>query len=468
MNTMKKNRKKERLVAWLVFGTIILIILAGLCVGGMFAYGQYSEYRAQKKALEEKAEAERIEMEETQKALEEAEKKALEEAAASAESFDQDSLDAIFSDEEETEEVVEEETEDEELLEQVADIVESMTIEQKVAQLFFIRPEAITDVDVCTAAGEKTKAALNDYPVGGIIYFADNIEDPEQLSEMTKKLQSYAEEIEGVPVFIGIDEEGGSVTRIAQNDNFEVAKFDTMEEIGALGDTEKAYEAGNEIGKYLAEYGFNVNFAPDADVITVPDNAIGDRSFGSDANAVSQMVLSYARGLSDAGILACAKHYPDHGAVSEDTHKESAIIDKSWDELEDNEIIPFKEVTKEKIPFIMVSHICVPAVTVDEIPSSLSGLLITDKLRGTIGYQGIIITDSLSMGAISDNYSSKEAAVKALQAGVDMLLMPKDFKEAYEGVLGAIEEGTISEERINESVVRIIKEKLKLNGENNR
>ena len=462
---MKKNHKKERLIAWLISGFILIIVLAGLSVAGYFGVQYLNNMRAEKQRLAEIEEAERIAEEEAKRIAEE-EKKAEEEAALSEESIDQETLDAIFDEEEEEPLDVEiEEEEDPELIKKAEELVALMSVEQKVAQLFFIKPEAITDVDVCTAAGEKTKAALSEYPVGGIIYFADNIEDPEQLSEMTKKLQGFSKDITGLPIFIGIDEEGGSVTRIAKNENFEVDKVDTMENIGLEGDSQKAYDAGNTIGKYLAEYGFNVNFAPDADVITSTKSVIGDRSFGTDPNVVSDMMAAYANGCKDAGILACAKHFPGHGAVDADTHEGEAVIDKNWAELEESELIPFKRAATEKIPFMMVSHICLPSITVESIPASLSGSLITDKLRGNLGYKGIIITDSLAMGAIDTKYSSPEAAVKALQAGADMLLMPMDFKAAYEGVLSAIEDGTISEERINESVIRIVKEKIKLNGE---
>ena len=462
---MKKNRKKERLIAWLISGTIFLILFSGLVVAGFYGFKYVKTIQEEKVKQQEIEEAKKAAEEAAKKEAEEAEAKAKEEEAASEESFDQEALDAIFSDEEEIDEEMADEEEDIELTQKATEFVEGMTIEQKVAQLFFIKQEAITDVDVCTAAGDKTKEALSEYPVGGIIYFADNIEDPEQLKTMTTKLQGYSKEIMKLPIFIGIDEEGGSVTRIAKNENFEVSKVDTMEEIGLSGDKDKAYEAGNTIGTYLAEYGFNVNFAPDADVITNTNNVIKDRSFGTDPNVVADMVVAYASGLKDANVLACAKHYPGHGAVEADTHEGEAIIDRSWIELEETELVPFKRAAREKLPFIMVSHICVPALTVDNIPASLSGLLITDKLRGDIGYKGIIITDSLAMGAIDTIYSSDEAAVKALQAGADMLLMPMDFKAAYEGVLNAVSEGTISEERVNESVIRIVKEKIKLNGE---
>lgn len=452
---MKKNHKKERLYAWLIFSVCLLVILAALGVAGFFAYQKFEEARAER---EQKKAEELAAAQETEEEVEEIEEPI-------EESFDQDMLDAIFDEEEVEEEPVEEvDSEEEELVAKATEILSTLTIEQKVAQMFFIRQEAITNVPLCTAAGDMTKTAIEKYPVGGIIYFADNIEDSEQITEMTSNLQSYSQELIGLPMFIGIDEEGGKVARIANNENFDVAKYDSMKAIGETGNVSMAYEAGNTIGQYLKEYGFNIDFAPDADVLTNPESIIDDRSFGEDPQLVADMSAEFASGLKDAGILSCMKHYPGHGAVSEDTHDGSAVIDKAWDELEGNELLPFSQAVIDKVPFIMASHICVPELTGEEVPTSLSSLLVNDKLRGSMGYEGIIITDSLSMSAISKNYSSKEAAIAAINAGDDMLLMPENFEEAYEGVLSAIEAGDISEDRINESVLRIIKEKLNING----
>lgn len=453
---MKKNHKKERLYAWLIFSICLCFVLAALTVAGFFAYKYFEKTKAEQEAKK----AAELEVQQAKEA--EIEEEIVKEAEE--ESFDQDTLDAIFDETDEEEPEEEENTEDEELSAKANEILSSLTIEQKVAQMFFIKQEAITGVELCTAAGDMTKAALEKYPVGGIIYFADNIEDPKQICDMTENLQEFATEISGFPIFIGVDEEGGSVARIGSNGNFDIARYDSMKSIGDTGNVAMAYEAGNSIGSYLKEFGFNVDFAPDADVLTNPDSIIGDRSFGEDSQLVADMSAEFASGLKDAGVIACMKHFPGHGAVAEDTHEGNAVIDKGWDELESVELLPFYQAIADKVPFIMVSHISLPALTGDEMPASLSGLVITDKLRGTMGYSGVIITDSLSMSAISKNYSSAEAAVAAIQAGNDMLLMPENFEEAYNGVLNAIEEGSITEDRINESVLRILKEKLKING----
>ena len=179
-------------------------------------------------------------------------------------------------------------SEEEALEQKIQELISSMTLEEKVCQLFFVTPEGLTGVDLATQAGETTKASLEQYPVGGIIYFSQNIENEKQLTAMTANMQSYSQ----LPLFIGIDEEGGSlVARIANNPAFQVETFPNMAEIGATGDTSKAFEVGNSIGSYLKKYGFNLDFAPDADVLTNPENtAIGERSFGSDPNLTVQMV----------------------------------------------------------------------------------------------------------------------------------------------------------------------------------
>ncbi len=338
-----------------------------------------------------------------------------------------------------------------------------MTLEEKAAQLFIITPEALTGYKTVTAAGQATYDALQKYPVGGLVYFGQNIVNPEQLKEMPENIQGYAREIEGMPLFLAIDEEGGAVARIGNNSNFTVKSYNDMASVGAAQDSEKAYEVGDTIGAYLENYGLNLDFAPDADVLTNPGNTvIGNRSFGSDGKLVAEMSVRAAEGLAAHSVLPCFKHFPGHGATQGDTHEGFAYTDKTLEELWDNEMLPFRAAADLQIPFLMISHISVPKVIGDNTPSSLSKIMVTDILRERMGYQGIIITDSMSMGAVIDTYGSGEAVLEALQAGVDMILMPQDFREAYEGVLDAVAEGILTEQRIDESVVRILKEKLQM------
>ena len=350
-------------------------------------------------------------------------------------------------------------TEEEKLDAKVQDLIAGMSLEEKVAQMFFVTPENLTGVDVATQAGETTRQALTQYPVGGLIYFSKNIYDEEQLTTMIRNSQSYSE----IPLFIGVDEEGGSlVARIANHPNFDVEKFPDMAEIGATGDPSRAYEVGSTIASYLKDYGFNLDFAPDADVLTNPNNtAIGVRSFGSDPDMTAQMVEQAVKGFQDHQVSAVIKHFPGHGGTTTDSHNGAAIVNRSLEELRSAEFLPFEAGIQAGVDMVMVGHLQVPQVISDDTPASLSSEMITDVLRNELGYDGIVITDSLSMGAITTYYTSADAAVKCIQAGVDMLLMPYSFTEAYQGVLDAVNSGEISEERINESVTRILKVKCK-------
>lgn len=341
-------------------------------------------------------------------------------------------------------------------------ILSSMTLEEKVNQMFFITPEALTGVDCVVAAGEQTKSSLETHPVGGIIYFGQNITGEKQTKEMIANIKKYGKDVCKVPLFIGIDEEGGTVARLGNSDTVNVKKVDNMSVIGKSGDIKNAYKAGDTIGKYLSDYGFNIDFAPDADVLTNSQNqVVKDRSFGSDPKLVSQMALEVSKGLNDNGIYSCFKHFPGHGATKDDTHEGFAYTDKTYEELSKSELVPFVDAINNNADFIMVGHISVPQVVGDKTPASISSVIINDILKGRLGYKGIVITDSLSMGALTNLYQSDEIAVRAVNAGVDVLLMPQNFNQAYNGLLNAVKSGKISEKRIDESVLKIIEKKLK-------
>ena len=338
----------------------------------------------------------------------------------------------------------------------------SMSLEEKVAQLFFITPEALTGFQTVTAAGETTKAALDRYPVGGLVYFAQNLVSPAQTKEMLSTVQEYMNDKQGFPIFLGVDEEGGRVLRIGSQKAFSVERVEAMGELAKQGDRQVIREAGNTIGAYLSDLGFNVDFAPDADVITNSENqVIGTRSFGTDPQTVADMAWAFCEGLHENQILASYKHFPGHGGTTEDSHSGYAFSYKTLEELREMELVPFQSGCEKGVDFIMVAHISLPNVTGSELPASLSNVLITDLLREEMGYQGIIITDALGMGAIAKHYNSAESALLALEAGCDMLLMPGNFSEAYSAVIQAVKDGRLTEERIEESVRRILLAKLR-------
>ncbi|MCI8638896.1 MAG: hypothetical protein HFG41_07070 [Coprococcus sp.] len=344
--------------------------------------------------------------------------------------------------------------EEEQRKQRIAGIISGMTLEEKVCQLFMVTPEQLTHVNTVIQAGEATKASLEKYPVGGIVYFKQNILDEEQIKTMITNSRSYSK----YPLFIGVDEEGGSlVARIANNEGFSVEKVPDMQTIGASQDIEEAYQAGQTIGTYLSDLGFDMDFAPVADVLTNPNNtAIGKRSFGPDAKVDAQMVAQVVKGLEERNVKAVLKHFPGHGGTDGDSHEEAVANERTLEQLEETEFLPFISGIQAGAKFVMVGHISLPSVTGDNTPATLSPAIIGGLLRERLGFDGVVITDSMSMGAITNYYTPAEAAVKVIQAGGDMVLMPANFEQAYEGVLEALRNGTLKEERIDESVYRIL------------
>ena len=371
----------------------------------------------------------------------------------------------------ETEQKVEQETEQKMEQEPVGEqesgdtaarnILNSMTTEEKAAQIFFVTPEAITGVQTVTAAGEATKAALEKYPVGGLVYFSANLISPEQTRTMLANTWAYSQEVMKVPVYLGVDEEGGTVARVASNPAFSVTQYQGMRAIGDTGDPSQAYQAAQTISSYLKDLGFNMDFAPDADVITNPENkVIGNRSFGTDPQLVGDMVSAAVKGFRDQVMASCIKHFPGHGGTKGDTHEGYAYTDRTVEQMESAELLPFRSGIEAGVEFIMASHISAPNTPAGDTPASLSSYMLTDLLREQMGYQGLVITDAMNMGAISQQYSSAQAAVQAFQAGADMILMPENFTEAYNGILQAVQSGQITQERLDTSVLRILETKL--------
>lgn len=337
-------------------------------------------------------------------------------------------------------------------------ILQFMSLDEKIYQLFIVTQEQITGAERVTRSGEVTREAIEKYPVGGIIYFANNLISREQCSSMISNIQSYSDK----GLFIAVDEEGGSVARLGKNQAMGVTSFPDMKNIGDEGDTSGAYNVGYTIGTEISELGFNLDFAPIADVNSNPDNpVIGKRAFSADPTTAAAMVGSCVEGFNDSGILCTLKHFPGHGDTETDSHYGEAKTEKTLEELYECEIRPFKTGIEAGVPLVMVGHISTPNITGDDVPATLSHRIVTELLRDQLGFSGIIITDSMEMQAITDRYTSADAAVKAIQAGVDIILMPQSLSEAVEGIHNAVKDGELSEERIDESVLRILKTKIK-------
>lgn len=421
----REYRRKRRVRNQIISYIVLAVILIGLAAGGVIGVQKILKILNDKKHTEE-----------LQKQLQELSENEEEPAV-------------IEAPDEQTEPV-----EETDYLEEIVNsTIAEMPLEDKVAGLFFITPEALTDTDVVVRAGDTTREKLREHSVGGLIYFSQNIKDAEQLSEMLQNTADWS----NYPIFLAVDEEGGSVSRVAEAGLAE--NVGSMSEIGASGDAALAKEAGASIGAYLSGFGFNLDFAPVADVITEGNTVIGDRSFGTDVNLVSPMVAAMVEGLQDNGVNACLKHFPGLGDTTEDTHDGLAASEKTLDEFTAQDFPVYQAGIDAGVKFIMVSHLSTPNVVGDNTPASLSSMMITDILRGQLGYQGIVITDAMNMTAITDYYTPEDAAVKALQAGADMILMPEDFQAAYQGVLDAVNNGTLTEERIDESLRRIYRVK---------
>ena len=327
-------------------------------------------------------------------------------------------------------------------------IILEMPLEDKVAGLFVVIPEAITGVGAAVQAGDGTRQALESNPVGGIIYFKQNIKSEEQLKEMLANTAQYAR----YPLFLAVDEEGGVVSRIGSTIG---TKMDGAGDIGATGDSENAYQAGLTIGASLAGLGFNLDFAPVADLANVEGSIMAGRAYGADAATASPFVTSMMRGLEEQNVTACLKHFPGIGSTAQDPHDGRAFSERTEEQFWAEELAVFQAGIDSGANMIMVSHMAAPALTGDNEPSVFSRVLVTDILRNQMGFQGVVITDALSMSAISEYYGAEEAAIMAVLAGCDMLLMPEDYGTAYQGVLEAVRNGNIDEERINDSLRRI-------------
>lgn len=331
--------------------------------------------------------------------------------------------------------------------------IEAMPLEDKVAALFIVTPEAITGVSTAVRAGDGTKDALGKYPVGGLVYFDKNIKSEEQFKEMLDNTELYTM----YPIFLAVMEEGGSEAPVAGAGIG--TGIDSAGKLGQTGDTDAAYQAGSALGSYLSGLGLNLNFAPVADVLT-GESFLGERSFGSDAVLTGSMAAAVMNGMESQGVTSCVKYFPGTGSTKEDPEKGLSATERTEEQFRSEEFTAFQAVIDAGANMIMVSSMAAPALTGDNEPCVFSKKLITDILRGEMGYDGVIISDALNIAAISDYHSSEDAAINALKAGCDMILMPEKFEEAYNGVLQAVHDGVIAEERIDDALRRIYRIKF--------
>lgn len=334
--------------------------------------------------------------------------------------------------------------------------LEKMSLEEKAGQVLFLALRRNQEGRPLQQLGNDEKTMLNTIQPGGIILFNENIHDNEQVKNLIVEMQAAA----GIPLFMAVDQEGGRVSRLTGGEMI-FPETPSARELGQTGDVDNALEVGKLLGRELKALGFNMNMAPVADVDSNPQNpVIGDRSFGNDPELVANMVVAMARGMSLEGVIPVMKHFPGHGDTNLDSHVEAVTLHHSLERLEQVEFLPFRRAVSLNMPVIMTGHIELKALD-EGVPATLSSVLVTDLLRGDWGYGGIVISDALEMGAISRRWTSGEAAVKALSAGVDLLLMPESPQEALDAIVKAVNEGKLEEEQLDQAVTRILALKFK-------
>lgn len=334
-----------------------------------------------------------------------------------------------------------------------ARIVSTMSLEQKVGHLFHAGL-------LGKNASPWIRNALEKQHLGGVILFAHNLSGPKQIQALTTELQEIATESGHFPLFISIDQEGGRVERVTEGTTL----FPGALALGQTDSPDEVQDAAFFSGYDLNNLGINLILAPVLDVNNNPDNpVINTRSFGTEPERVSKIGIAYAKGLSQSGSTHCIKHFPGHGDTSVDSHYALPVIRKSEQELEEVELIPFRRAIEQGAEMVMTAHVIYTGVDRNQ-PATLSKKIVHGILREKLGFDGVVITDAMEMNAISRNFGPGEAAVRAIEAGVDIILLTAEnpsLTEMIQSVLAAVQSGRIPEESLNASVERQIRLKLK-------
>jgi beta-N-acetylhexosaminidase len=330
--------------------------------------------------------------------------------------------------------------------------ISKMSLTEKVGQLL------ITGID-SYANNEHSKELIDKYKVGGFILLGQNIKDTNQTLALVNSLKITNSDNK-VPLFLGIDEEGGRISRL----QMEFTKLPTNKVIGQKNNSNLSLNIGSILGKELKGFGLNVDFAPVLDINSNPKNPIiGDRSFGANADIVSKLGVATMKGIQSQNIASGVKHFPGHGDTSVDSHIGLPVVNNDLSRLKSFELLPFSKAIDNGVDMVMVAHILLPKID-KENPASFSKTIITDVLRNYLKYDGVVITDDMTMGAIVKNYDIGQAAVKSLNAGTDIILVCHDFDKetaVIDAITKAVENKVISEKSINEKLYRILKLKNK-------
>ena len=365
--------------------------------------------------------------------------------------------------------------------EQVKEMLSGMSTEQKLAQMMIVSLRSgIQGTKMVTELGPAYAELLKKYDFGGVILFGGNIVDTEQTVTLIRDCQEAAMDSEpGIPMLVCVDQEGGRVNRVSFGSGFSGNMA-----LAATGDTALTEESAEMLGQEIKALGFNMDFAPVSDVNSNPNNPIiGVRSFSDDPEIAAEHVTAFLRGLRKSGILASLKHFPGHGNVGEDSHTHLPCSDYTLEELKACDLVPFQAGIDEGTDMIMTAHIQYPSIETDTyvsrqdgkevyLPATLSHTIMTGLLREDMGYDGIIITDAMDMDAIAAHFDETDAAVLAINAGVDILLCAAELYQDEEvdtfptvdaymkNLLARVEAGEIKEEELDDSVSRILKLKL--------
>ncbi len=401
----RRRRKRSQLIAYIILIFILIIFASIIGTSVYFIRGFIGSNKAEVEIAEQAEEA------------------AKEEAA-----------NTVIETPELTEEP-KEYTEEDMLNEIIEQVIAEMSVEDKVAGLFVVTPEQLTGVDTAVKAGSGTQDALSSYAVGGIVYYPKNIKSTDQITEMLATTTSMSK----YPVFTVISDQAMASESIQE-------MLGMIPEV-EITDADSAYEAASKAGSALYKYGFNFAVSPNMDITE-------NGQFSTDVVAAKDMATAYARGLKETGITSCPYVFPVKG----ETDGGMGIVDKSKDDLVINEYEPFKGAIDDgSAGAIMVTNASLPQVIGDNTPACLSEVFIQEELKGTLGYEGIIVTAPLNDGSVTAYYTSSESAVNAVKAGADMIYIPENFTEAYDGLLEAVKGGAITEERINDSLRRIFR-----------
>jgi len=329
---------------------------------------------------------------------------------------------------------------------QIEEHIKAMTIEEKIGQMVIVGLDGYTLKD-------ETRRMLEEYYVGGFVLFGENVQDSAQLLSLVNSLKEA--NTQDTPLFFSIDEEGGRVSRLPE----EFCPMPVNGEVAEVNDGEFSFQIGNLLAERVKALGFNMNFAPVLDIDSNPDNpVIGDRSFGSTTQIVTRLGLKTMQGIQDRRVIPVVKHFPGHGDTAVDSHIGLPVLEHDMVRLQNMELTPFQAAIQEGADAVMLAHILLEKIDSDN-PATMSRTIVTDLLREQMGFSGVVITDDLTMGAILENYDVGQAAVQAVNAGVDIILVCHGHQHrvaVLEALRRAVHDGTISMARLDESVARII------------